>query len=127
MLCSSVLHTERRRECGRSCCGKSPPWSVPSGICGSGEESVESGAYIIDVRPEAMYEKGHLKNAVNIPIAQLRQRLDEIPKTNRFMFTAVLDRPAIMRLWLCKEMVLPIFTTYRAVFLESVIMNILMI
>ncbi len=41
---------------------------------------VESGAYIIDVRPEAMYEKGHLKNAVNIPIAQLRQRLDEIPK-----------------------------------------------
>lgn len=41
---------------------------------------VESGAYIIDVRPEAMYEKGHLKNAVNIPMAQLRQRLDEIPK-----------------------------------------------
>lgn len=43
-------------------------------------ELVESGAYIIDVRPEAMYEMGHLKNAVNIPIGQLRQRLDEIPK-----------------------------------------------
>ena len=41
---------------------------------------VESGAYIIDVRPEVMYGKGHLKNSVNIPIAQLRQRLDEIPK-----------------------------------------------
>lgn len=41
---------------------------------------VESGAYILDVRPESMYEKGHLKNAVNIPITQLRRRLDEIPK-----------------------------------------------
>lgn len=41
---------------------------------------VESGACIIDVRPEAMYAKGHLKTAINIPIAQLRHRLDEIPK-----------------------------------------------
>lgn len=41
---------------------------------------VESGAYIIDVRPEIMYQQGHIKTAVNIPIGQLRQRLDEIPK-----------------------------------------------
>lgn len=41
---------------------------------------IESGAYFIDVRPQAMYEQGHLKNAVNIPISQLRSRLDEIPK-----------------------------------------------
>ncbi len=41
---------------------------------------VESGAYIIDVRPKPMYERGHLKNSINIPITQLRQRLNEIPK-----------------------------------------------
>lgn len=41
---------------------------------------VESGAYILDVRPQAMYRQCHLKNAVNIPLSQLRQRLDEIPK-----------------------------------------------
>lgn len=41
---------------------------------------VESGAYILDVRPAAMYEKGHVKTAVNIPMAQLRSRLDEIPR-----------------------------------------------
>ena len=41
---------------------------------------VESNAYILDVRPEAMYAQGHLKNAVNIPITQIRQRLNEIPK-----------------------------------------------
>ncbi len=43
-------------------------------------ELVEAGAYILDVRPKAMYDAAHLKNAVNIPMAQLRQRLNEIPK-----------------------------------------------
>lgn len=41
---------------------------------------VESGAYILDVRPKAMYDQCHIKNAVNIPLSQLRDRLDEIPK-----------------------------------------------
>lgn len=41
---------------------------------------VETGAYILDVRPEIMYKQGHIKNAVNIPLSQLRSRLDEIPK-----------------------------------------------
>ena len=43
-------------------------------------ELVESGAYIIDVRPEAMYTQGHIKNAVNIPMNQIRLRFKEIPK-----------------------------------------------
>lgn len=41
---------------------------------------VESGAYIIDVREEHEYAQGHIKTAVNIPLSQIRQRLDEIPK-----------------------------------------------
>ena len=41
---------------------------------------VESGACIIDVRPAAAYAQGHITTAVNIPLAQLRGRLDEIPK-----------------------------------------------
>ncbi len=41
---------------------------------------VESGAYIIDVREEPEYAAGHIKTAVNIPLSQIRQRLDEIPK-----------------------------------------------
>lgn len=40
---------------------------------------VESGAYIIDVREEHEYAAGHIKTAVNIPLSQLRNRLDEIP------------------------------------------------
>lgn len=41
---------------------------------------VEAGACIIDVRPAAAYAQGHIKTAVNIPLAQLRDRLDEIPR-----------------------------------------------
>ena len=41
---------------------------------------VESEAYIIDVREENEYARGHIKTAKNIPLSQIRQRLDEIPK-----------------------------------------------
>lgn len=41
---------------------------------------VESGAYIVDVREESEYAAGHIKGAHNIPLSQLRGRLDEIPK-----------------------------------------------
>ena len=61
-------------------------------------ELVESGAFIIDVRPNAMYEQGHLKNAVNIPMAQIRERLNEIPK----------DRPVYVHCKICQ-------TSYNAV------------
>lgn len=41
---------------------------------------VEEGAFIVDVREENEYAAGHLINAVNIPLSQLRARMDEIPK-----------------------------------------------
>lgn len=43
-------------------------------------ELVENNAFIIDAREPHEYEKSHLQNAVNIPLSQFRQRLDEIPK-----------------------------------------------
>lgn len=43
-------------------------------------ELVEQGAFIVDVREKNEYENGHLINAVNIPLSELRDRLDEIPK-----------------------------------------------
>ena len=43
-------------------------------------ELVESNACIIDVREPGEFSAGHLLNAVNIPLSQLRQRMDEIPK-----------------------------------------------
>ncbi|HBR02913.1 MAG TPA: pyridine nucleotide-disulfide oxidoreductase [Ruminiclostridium sp.] len=43
-------------------------------------ELVESGAFIVDVREKNEFVKGHLINAVNIPLSEIRDRLDEIPK-----------------------------------------------
>ncbi len=41
---------------------------------------VESGAYIVDVREPGEYAAGHLNGAVNVPLSQIWQRMDEIPK-----------------------------------------------
>ncbi len=36
--------------------------------------------FVIDVRSPAMHQAGHLPNAVNIPLGQIRSRLNELPK-----------------------------------------------
>lgn len=41
---------------------------------------VENKAYILDVRETNEYEAGHLINAVNIPLSELRERMNEIPQ-----------------------------------------------
>ncbi len=43
-------------------------------------ELVENKAFIVDVREEDEFAEGHLKNAINIPLSQLRDRMEEIPK-----------------------------------------------
>ncbi|QZY53882.1 FAD-dependent oxidoreductase [Crassaminicella profunda] len=43
-------------------------------------ELVENNAFIVDVREKDEYTEGHLKNAVNIPLSEIRGRLNEIPK-----------------------------------------------
>lgn len=41
---------------------------------------VENDAFIVDVREKHEYAKGHLKNAINIPLSEIRGRINEIPK-----------------------------------------------
>ena len=41
---------------------------------------VESGAYLIDVREADEFEKGHVVNAVNIPLSEFRERIEQIPR-----------------------------------------------
>jgi rhodanese-related sulfurtransferase len=44
-------------------------------------ELVEGGAYILDVRePYELEDEGRIKNVHNIPLSQLRDRMEEIPK-----------------------------------------------
>ncbi len=46
-------------------------------------ELVEKGAHIIDVRGTKEFERGHLKGAHNIPLCELRDRMDEIPRDEK--------------------------------------------
>ncbi|ARF13150.1 FAD-dependent oxidoreductase [Sporosarcina ureae] len=43
-------------------------------------ELVEQNAVIIDVREENEFANGHVLNAINIPLSQLRDRMEEVPK-----------------------------------------------
>jgi len=43
-------------------------------------ELVENNEFIIDVREQCEYDFGHIKGAVNIPLSQIRNRIEEIPK-----------------------------------------------
>ncbi len=43
-------------------------------------ELVEQGAFILDVRERHEFERGHITTATNIPLSQLRGRIDEVPK-----------------------------------------------
>ncbi|WP_431028714.1 FAD-dependent oxidoreductase [Lysinibacillus sp. LZ02] len=40
----------------------------------------EAGALFVDVREENEFANGHLKDALNIPLSQLRERMNEIPQ-----------------------------------------------
>lgn len=45
-------------------------------------ELVESNNFILDVRERGEYARGHIKGAINIPLSELRERTNEIPKDN---------------------------------------------
>ena len=40
----------------------------------------EAGAKIIDVREASEYKRSHIKNVLNIPLSELRDRVEEIPR-----------------------------------------------
>ena len=47
---------------------------------GHWQDVLDSETYILDVRTAREYRKGHLKNALNIPLEMLRTRLTELPR-----------------------------------------------
>ena len=43
------------------------------------------GLTVLDVRPQNVYEQEHIEGAINIPAAQIRTRLNELPKDKPIM------------------------------------------
>lgn len=54
------------------------------------DELVGNGGYLLDVREPFELEKGRIKDSVNIPLDDLRRRLDEIPKDKELYVTCQL-------------------------------------
>jgi rhodanese-related sulfurtransferase len=44
------------------------------------KKAQQGDVLVIDVRPEAEYQAGHLPNARSIPVSELKRRLSELPK-----------------------------------------------
>ena len=77
-----------------------PPYSGakdPVNLIGMAIENVRQGLvkpyfgtdfadmFVLDVRPTAVYEQEHIEGAINIPAAQIRTRLNELPKDKTIM------------------------------------------
>lgn len=77
-----------------------PPYSGakdPVNLIGMAIENVRQGLVkpyfgtdfgdmvVLDVRPNAVYEQEHIEGAINIPAAQIRTRLNELPKDKTIM------------------------------------------
>lgn len=75
-----------------------PPYSSakdPVNIAGMAADNILKGlvkpaffedlqdAYLIDVRPEISYKLNTIEGAINLPVTELRQRKDEIPKDRK--------------------------------------------
>lgn len=45
----------------------------------------KKGVLILDIRPEAMFEKAHIEGAVNIPLYQLHRRYHELPYNRKMI------------------------------------------
>src|SRR3990172_1409602 len=46
---------------------------------------VRASALLLDVRPRAEFESGHLRGAVNIPIEELSAKVDELPRDRKII------------------------------------------
>ncbi len=51
------------------------------------KELVQNGAVIVDVRSVQEFKSGHVKNAINIPLEQVKQKVADLKKMNKPIIT----------------------------------------
>lgn len=49
------------------------------------KENLKNGYKIIDIRDKNSFKSGHIKGALNIPLAELSSRLNELDKKKNYM------------------------------------------
>jgi rhodanese-related sulfurtransferase len=58
---------------------------------------INKGATIIDVRPPAAYQGGHIVNAKNIPLEQIEREPESVKKPKNKMLLTVCDNGTVAR------------------------------
>lgn len=48
---------------------------------------VQKGAVIIDVRSNAEFRSGHIKGSINIPVATIKTKINDVKKMNKPVIT----------------------------------------
>jgi rhodanese-related sulfurtransferase len=54
-----------------------------------------NGAFIVDIRAEEDFDQFHIPKAVNIPVTELSDRLDEIPTDSHVILVCTLGRSSM--------------------------------
>ena len=80
MLLPCVRYRQGCGEPGRPGGPKRALQPLPAGARSQVRPLVEQGAYILDVREAGEFAAGHIQGAHNIPLSQLRERMEEIPR-----------------------------------------------
>jgi rhodanese-related sulfurtransferase len=55
-------------------------------------QAVAAGAQLLDVRSHSEFGNGHIPNSINIPVEDLRNRLEEVTKSNVIVYCQVGQR-----------------------------------
>ena len=56
------------------------------------DKAVANGDVLLDVRSAGEFAAGHILDAVNIPVDELRERLDELPRSGRIIVTCAVGQ-----------------------------------
>ena len=54
-------------------------------------EKKDDNLFIIDIRPEAVYKKGHIPGSFNFPLANIVDKVEEIPQNKTILVVCTLD------------------------------------
>jgi rhodanese-related sulfurtransferase len=64
-------------------------------------QALEKGAVIIDVRNPSEFRQGHIQGSKNIPVNEIRSKVEMIRKWNKPVITVCLSGGEALRLSLC--------------------------
>ena len=67
-------------------------------------KKIENDVFILDVRNKEAYRHGHIANAINIPLDELREHLDELPKDQTIYVNCVVGHTSYNAICILRDL-----------------------